>query len=444
MYPSNASDDNLIDRYIDPDVYEHSQESAALPSLQPDPVGPLSAASPHHSPLVPYTTTHHATPTYPAVLDKFGNETGTLSLVDQEAYDIELQTTFGSSHGEHSVDVAALEPFRAFAEENVDQDMDQYMHPFSSAEFSGETWFDRAINASAARNPHQDSATYYTSPLTISISEFDTLYSEKTSVVRNHLPEAKPGPDQLGHADTSSPSFGKSARPKLSAPSATSEHNYGSPLHCHACNRTFTLPKDLKRHMKSIHDQEKCPCPAPGCGLEFARKDKLLQHSRTHSHVHGSVHEDNVSSPPSSVFGGSFLGSDIGSTPVPSEYSDSMPNWDLPDEEFPPVASGHLGPNNEDKNKRFECPHCKLGFNLQHDCLRHIRTIHSREVNGPMYRCAAPRCAKLDKIWTRLDNFKIHLANKHRDQSIPELVQKSKILGSSGNFTVTTPAMFSR
>lgn len=441
MYASNLPHDNLFDSYIDPAVYKHSQNNTALPSLETDSSGPSSYASPHYAPHIPHTTTHHAPHTYSAALNCFGNETGPLYLLDQESFETELSTTFGSSHvEERSAEEDMLGPYQAF----VSKDMDHDIYPFLRGEVSGETWYDRDMNANTADNSFEDSATYCTSPSTTSTSEVDTVYSERTSMSSRNPRGSNFRSYRFGRSHTSRPSFGMSAHWALSTPSAASEHNYSALHLCHLCNRSFTLPKDLKRHMKSIHDQERFQCPVSGCRLEFTRKDKLLQHRRTHSDVHSGVQEDSASSRPPSVFYGGSLGSDIGSIPTPSDYSDSGYNWDLLGKDFSSAPPSHLGHSNEDKNKRVACPHCKQGFNLQHDRLRHMRTLHSSQENGIVYRCAAPGCAKWDKMWTRLDNFKKHLAKQHGAESMPELVQKSRTLGSGDAFTVTTPEMFSQ
>ena len=350
---------------------------------------------------------------------------------------MELETTFGSSHGDRLAEEDMLGSFQPFASEGMDHDV----YSFSEGGMSADTWFDCDINANA-----EDFATYCTPPSTPSTSEIDILSSGRASVPSRNPCDSDSGSYRSRRSHTSSPSFGRPAHRKLSTPSIASEQIY-SPLHlCHLCNRSFTLSKDLKRHMRSIHDQERFQCPVPGCGLAFPRKDKLLQHRRTHNGVHSGVQDDSTSSRLSNASNGGFVGGHIGPihVPPPPDHSDSSRNWDFPDEELSPAPLSHPSYSNEDKNKRFVCPHCQQGFNLHHDRLRHLRTLHSRQENGIVYRCAAPGCAKGDKMWTRLDNFKKHLATQHAAESVPELVQKSKTLGSSGAFTITTPEMFSQ
>lgn len=185
------------------------------------------------------------------------------------------------------------------------------------------------MNANTADNSFEDSATYCTSPSTTSTSE---VYSERTSMSSKNSRGSNFRSYRFGRSHTSRPSFGMSAHWALSTPSTASEHNYSALHLCYLCNRSFT--QDLKRHMKSIHDQERFQCPVSWCRLEFTRKDKLLQHRRTHSDVHSGVQEDSASSRPSSVFYGGSLGSDIGSIPTPSDYSDSGYNGDLLEQRF--------------------------------------------------------------------------------------------------------------
>ncbi|KZT73427.1 hypothetical protein DAEQUDRAFT_662739 [Daedalea quercina L-15889] len=49
------------------------------------------------------------------------------------------------------------------------------------------------------------------------------------------------------------------------------------------CGKCFARGEHLKRHVRSIHTNEKPhKCPVPGCGKEFSRHDNLGQHMRVH------------------------------------------------------------------------------------------------------------------------------------------------------------------
>ncbi|TFK24269.1 hypothetical protein FA15DRAFT_550779, partial [Coprinopsis marcescibilis] len=49
------------------------------------------------------------------------------------------------------------------------------------------------------------------------------------------------------------------------------------------CGKCFARGEHLKRHVRSIHTNEKPhTCPFPGCGKDFSRHDNLGQHMRVH------------------------------------------------------------------------------------------------------------------------------------------------------------------
>jgi uncharacterized Zn-finger protein len=50
---------------------------------------------------------------------------------------------------------------------------------------------------------------------------------------------------------------------------------------CDKCSRRFRRQEHLKRHIRSLHSNEK-PFPCPECGKKFSRSDNLSQHQRTH------------------------------------------------------------------------------------------------------------------------------------------------------------------
>ncbi|PWN49986.1 hypothetical protein IE53DRAFT_305830, partial [Violaceomyces palustris] len=49
------------------------------------------------------------------------------------------------------------------------------------------------------------------------------------------------------------------------------------------CGKCFKRSEHLKRHVRSIHTDDKpFMCPFPGCRKRFSRHDNLNQHARVH------------------------------------------------------------------------------------------------------------------------------------------------------------------
>ncbi|KAJ4470247.1 hypothetical protein J3R30DRAFT_3301682, partial [Lentinula aciculospora] len=49
------------------------------------------------------------------------------------------------------------------------------------------------------------------------------------------------------------------------------------------CGKCFVRGEHLKRHVRSLHMQDKPHvCPHPGCNKSFSRRDNLGQHARVH------------------------------------------------------------------------------------------------------------------------------------------------------------------
>ncbi|CAF9904117.1 MAG: hypothetical protein ALECFALPRED_004853 [Alectoria fallacina] len=84
--------------------------------------------------------------------------------------------------------------------------------------------------------------------------------------------------------------------------------------------------------------------------------------------------------------------------------------------------------------KPFKCdvPGCnrETGFTTKNDLDRHKKSIHQVYI-GKSYMCAAPHCAKKNKIWPRADNFRQHIIRLHRDWNVQELMDKSWERGCS-------------
>ena len=66
----------------------------------------------------------------------------------------------------------------------------------------------------------------------------------------------------------------------------------------------------------------------------------------------------------------------------------------------------------------------KEGFTTKNDLDRHKKSLH-QVWTGKSYMCAAPHCAKKNKIWPRADNFRQHIIRLHRDWEVQELMDKS-------------------
>ncbi|KAG1877235.1 hypothetical protein F4604DRAFT_1580932 [Suillus subluteus] len=53
--------------------------------------------------------------------------------------------------------------------------------------------------------------------------------------------------------------------------------------HVNGCSKCFVRSEHLKRHIRSIHTNDKpWVCPIGGCEREFSRRDNLNQHMRIH------------------------------------------------------------------------------------------------------------------------------------------------------------------
>ena len=66
----------------------------------------------------------------------------------------------------------------------------------------------------------------------------------------------------------------------------------------------------------------------------------------------------------------------------------------------------------------------KTGFTTKNDLDRHKKSIH-QIYTGKSYMCAAPHCAKKNKIWPRADNFRQHIIRLHQEFEVQELMDKS-------------------
>lgn len=430
MYASKVSDDNLYNSYINPTVYEYSQ-NAAFRSLEPDSPRPSSPALPDHTPPIPHTIAQNASHIYPTDFNRYVYEPRPVYLSEQVSFETELRAIFGDRHvEERAAEDDVLLPHQSF----VLDDMECDICPFPKSEMFGGTCYGREILANSM-DQFDESTTLCNSPSKTSISEADSVYIENASLCGRPTNSSGMRSQGSGHSHTSSSSLAMSDLRTICTPSSASEQDCHSPHFCHICNSSFTLSKDLKRHISSIHDQERWPCPDPRCRQVFSRSDKLLQHRRTHQEAHTIKEEHSTHGQPSFVSRGS-QGADISSIPIKEAEAGS--NWRLLDDEEHNLTTPHN--HSVSSKKSLDCPFCNKKFTLQHDRLRHLRTLHRKQKHTG-YRCAVPGCPKGDKIFNRLDNFKKHLENKHEDERSKDIISKSKTL-SGETFTVVTPEMY--
>jgi hypothetical protein len=76
-----------------------------------------------------------------------------------------------------------------------------------------------------------------------------------------------------------------------------------------------------------------------------------------------------------------------------------------------------------------DCPRI-AGFSTRNDLDRHKRSVHRISSDSrytTAYKCAGINCAKPDKIWPRLDNFRSHCERMHGKEDINALLRRSVI-----------------
>lgn len=91
------------------------------------------------------------------------------------------------------------------------------------------------------------------------------------------------------------------------------------------------------------------------------------------------------------------------------------------------------------------CSRSRDGFTTKNDLDRHRKTMHKiLSPNDRFWKCFYPDCAKTEKVWPRLDNFKAHICRMHGTQYVAENVsraeewwdsQKTPLLGRSPETT---------
>lgn len=73
------------------------------------------------------------------------------------------------------------------------------------------------------------------------------------------------------------------------------------------------------------------------------------------------------------------------------------------------------------------CSRGRDGFTTKNDLDRHRKTMHKiLSPNDRFWKCFYPDCAKTEKVWPRLDNFKAHIVRMHGSQYVQENVTKAE------------------
>jgi hypothetical protein len=208
-----------------------------------------------------------------------------------------------------------------------------------------------------------------------------------------------------------------------------------------SCSKYFTLRKDLKRHIRAVHNHERLECPIPNCSQAtrgFSRKDKLKSHMKIHRITESEPFKPTCSS------------SAAESPAIAASDMTNRTTSNVPEK----VASGDGARGNREADiKELQprvCPvaGCRQTFVNQHDLTRHERTIHVEPNSGSGYRCAFEACSKRDKIWNRVDNFKKHLREQHKLEDVQPVVDRSSRTNTkyhaNAPFNITTLDAFSK
>lgn len=73
------------------------------------------------------------------------------------------------------------------------------------------------------------------------------------------------------------------------------------------------------------------------------------------------------------------------------------------------------------------CTRGRDGFTTKNDLDRHRKTMHKiLSPNDRFWKCFYPDCAKTEKVWPRLDNFKAHIVRMHGAQYVAENVSRAE------------------
>lgn len=276
----------------------------------------------------------------------------------------------------------------------------------------------------------EDFAIFYTpSPTTTCASEITSISSVPSSYISVEQPKAQNYPSP----DVSKLRISASRRSRTFSPDRSKN------VRCEDCNSSFTLRKDLERHKLSVHVQKRWECSIPGCRRSsegYRRRDALLNHMKKHTgtQIERARRQDTAMSECS-----------LDSESVVSSSTSRVSGMDS--RELTPISPSEFEskPTIQTNRSSLRCavPSCGRVFANSHDLSRHRKTVHMDKDAGEGYIC--PACAKPDKIWTRLDNFKKHLKEQHKFTKLDEVVQKSRVKRGGNDvvsFDVTTPDTF--
>ena len=118
---------------------------------------------------------------------------------------------------------------------------------------------------------------------------------------------------------------------------------------------------------------------------------------------------------------------------APQEPRRSLTNGTKAEVETPPVTRRTpVSKAYQSGNKPYLCtePDCPriAGFSTRNDLDRHKRSVHRISSDSrytTAYKCAGLNCAKPEKIWPRLDNFRSHCERMHGKEDIPSILRRS-------------------
>ena len=82
-----------------------------------------------------------------------------------------------------------------------------------------------------------------------------------------------------------------------------------------------------------------------------------------------------------------------------------------------------------------DCNRGSKGFGTKNDLDRHKKSVHHIIPENTMdrsFKCAGMNCAKREKVWPRLDNFKSHCIRMHKMEDLDELIKQSAFADVQG------------
>lgn len=234
----------------------------------------------------------------------------------------------------------------------------------------------------------------------------------------------------------------------------------GDVARCEICKHSFTYKKDLDRHRSSVHiSNPNWFCPVQECKYAkrgFSRKDKAFQHVKTHQRgmdiVLEPIFKENSALAHTMSWDESSSGAQniVRSLSMPIERSTSVkPSPIDGSEHYDASRSGKPRRNNtytsQKEVRAYVCSFsgCNSTFVHRLDLRRHSRTMHTKQKAGDGYSCTSEDCKGADRVWSRIDSFKLHILKTHPSEDVDRLLRKSSKLrngtGDSISATVATP-----